>query len=299
MPTFDFKPFLAALDAAQKAHLDWSRRILRCAVLHKLPDADVRKPNAHHICALGRFLKKHEMVFHTLDSKLLEELVICHIAMHDAIRDIAIPISQGKVGCHVTLERFETSQERVIDLLARFKELALHSYGQLDALTGLPLRQKLQQDYYCLQKQLDPEAYIAVMFLDVDHFKRVNDQFGHLAGDKVLRDLANEAYAVLKDEYSLYRYGGEEFVVLGCANDTSALHMAERLRQHIQDTQIIITEDLSLTISVTIGLATANNQEELSSVLGRADKAMYAGKQKGRNQVVSASDESTMVGTVA
>lgn len=159
-----------------------------------------------------------------------------------------------------------------------------------DVLTGLPNRayamNRLEQEWFAAQR--DGQA-LACMVLDIDHFKKVNDTYGHDAGDVVLR----ETSAVLRDNLRLSdvvcRFGGEEFVTICPGTDLqAALICAERLRSRVEK-NIVSTGAFRGHITLSIGVAGANSaMERYGDLLKAADKAVYAAKQSGRNRVCGA-----------
>lgn len=134
---------------------------------------------------------------------------------------------------------------------------------------------------------------LSLMVFDVDHFKNLNDSFGHAAGDAVLVAIARRAAEEIRIMDCLGRIGGEEFaVLLPEVDEVSALAIAERLRRALNDQ---VYPDLKkpgpgdpVSVSVSIGVATADCEETLSELLNRADKALYQAKAEGRNRVVRA-----------
>lgn len=126
---------------------------------------------------------------------------------------------------------------------------------------------------------------LAALMFDIDYFKRVNDQYGHAVGDEVLRSLAHRAALQTREIDILGRYGGEEFaLLLPETNLTEALEIAERLRKTALEP--IVTGDLELTVTVSVGVTEADGDQNLSQVLQRADTALYQAKGEGRNRVV-------------
>jgi len=122
----------------------------------------------------------------------------------------------------------------------------------------------------------------AIMF-DVDHFKQINDTYGHAIGDQVLRVVAERCRESIRDIDILGRYGGEEFAIILPATDLSgALSVAERLRRSIADVPIPTERD---DVTITISLGVASNAQDVAALVNRADAAMYAAKQAGRNCV--------------
>jgi diguanylate cyclase (GGDEF)-like protein len=155
----------------------------------------------------------------------------------------------------------------------------------LDPLTGIFNRNALEQRLGELDGQLcDPEEGLSYAFLlcDLDHFKRVNDQFGHAAGDAVLQDVAYTMRAALRAGDSIYRVGGEEILVmLPGAGHVEALEIAERLRVAVRERRPVGVE-VSLSIGVAVAEPGVVDTEEM---LSRADAALYAAKAGGRDLV--------------
>jgi diguanylate cyclase (GGDEF)-like protein len=155
----------------------------------------------------------------------------------------------------------------------------------LDPLTGLFNRNALEQRLGELDGQLcDPDEGLSYAFLlcDLDHFKRVNDQFGHPTGDAVLQDVAYTMRAALRAGDSIYRVGGEEILVMlpGASHD-DAVEIAERLRIEVRERQPV-----GVSVSLSIGVAVAEpGRVDTEELLSRADAALYAAKAGGRDLV--------------
>jgi diguanylate cyclase (GGDEF)-like protein len=130
---------------------------------------------------------------------------------------------------------------------------------------------------------------LSVAMVDLDHFKGVNDRFGHAVGDTVLCEVARRQRVAARPVDSVARYGGEEFVVVlpGCgAHDVQ--RVAQRLRGRIADAPVVVGQSLQLDVTASIGIATAEPGEPASVLLTRADVALYDAKRNGRDQVVIA-----------
>lgn len=136
---------------------------------------------------------------------------------------------------------------------------------------------------------------IAVLLLDVDHFKKINDTYGHLVGDDVLRHLVSVMQDKLRDDALLARYGGEEFVVLlPIRHPHEAQVVAERLRQAVESSQTQSTAGL-IKITISVGVAFHRPDETLEQTLGVADLLLYEAKQNGRNRVTLAKPQTEAV----
>ena len=164
-----------------------------------------------------------------------------------------------------------------------------------DALTGFYNRRYL----YDLFPKLWSEALrsnkdLSVLIVDLDHFKQVNDRYGHLAGDEVLRHFSQILMGCCRVSDFVFRLGGEEFLVLTAGDDEGAAVLAEKIRAAVAAGPLHAgTQDIPVTVSIGVAQGqVGEGREGLSIVLGRADRALYEAKQGGRDRVVVHRDES-------
>lgn len=160
----------------------------------------------------------------------------------------------------------------------------------LDPLTGLYNRNALEQrlgELHGLPCNEEEGLSHALLLCDLDHFKRVNDQLGHAAGDAVLQDVAYTMRAALRAGDSIYRVGGEEvLVILPGADEAAALEIAERLRQAVCDRRPV-----GVMVTISIGVAVSQSDTvNTDDLVTRADAALYAAKAAGRDAVVVGED---------
>jgi diguanylate cyclase (GGDEF)-like protein len=139
----------------------------------------------------------------------------------------------------------------------------------------------------------------SLLLIDADHFKQVNDTFGHDAGDRVLQGIAEATVGSLREADLVGRLGGEEFAVAMPEVELETAHVvAERLRQLIADSDMGTAESGSLRVTVSIGVAAASPEDQtLNQMLRRADQALYAAKHAGRNKVALAEPVSVTDGS--
>ena len=133
---------------------------------------------------------------------------------------------------------------------------------------------------------------LSMILLDIDHFKCVNDTYGHDKGDIVLRLVAACLHDCVRASDIVFRYGGEEFVILlSNTTATGAFHLAERVRKALEKLACETDGAVPLRVTASLGVATLASNESKEMLLKRADRAMYRAKQLGRNQVVMAESE--------
>jgi diguanylate cyclase (GGDEF)-like protein len=184
------------------------------------------------------------------------------------------------------------SKHRLMDEVARREALEqrLRDMAQTDDLTGLSNRRHfVDSAQAALLLAREAAAPFSLCMIDIDNFKKINDQWGHACGDRVLRRVAETCREALGAEVPIGRFGGEEFVAAlpGTGLDEARL-IAERLRTTISDLRFD-GEPAALRVTVTIGVSEVPAEEaELEPVLDRADAALYEGKRSGRNIVVDA-----------
>lgn len=167
----------------------------------------------------------------------------------------------------------------------------LQREAHTDALTGLPNRRKfeeqLQQEWLRVQRYRTP---CALLMLDVDNFKRVNDQWGHAVGDTVLKTLGEQCVLLLRETDCIGRLGGEEFAILLPQSDLARAHdTAERVREALAAIVLPVGDKDVLQFTVSIGCTALDISDKNSAqTMARADSAMYRAKSLGRNRVESA-----------
>lgn len=165
----------------------------------------------------------------------------------------------------------------------------LERLASYDALTGVLTRRVILS---LLDKSIAKVARsgrpLAIMMIDLDHFKRINDNFGHRVGDQVLSEMLAAIDGALRKETYIGRYGGEEFlVVMPDTNMEQLLEVSERIRRVAAETSVITQEHtIHCTISIGAMIIDSNNVNGLQDPVSRADKALYQAKLQGRNQVV-------------
>ena len=164
--------------------------------------------------------------------------------------------------------------------------------AKIDPMTGLHNRRWLEEMYTREMNRSNMGNFkLTAFMIDIDHFKQVNDTYGHLAGDKVLISVAQALIRSLRPSDMPVRYGGEEFsVFLPGTTEENAKIIAERIRRNVENMTITLHDNNLLQVTVSIGFAERIENDTVASLIDRADKALYHAKQNGRNRVCQNKD---------
>ena len=205
-------------------------------------------------------------------------------------------LQEGAVGY---LPKGSLSKEKLVEAIdaalekwrlmqqSRANQDELERLANFDSLTGLHNRRAILHRLDEHIKQVRRyEGELSLIMLDIDYFKKVNDQYGHLIGDEVLENVAVLMQQNVRNTDSVGRYGGEEFIIVLSETDlSSALIVAERLRNAIEAAEMRDFEGNTFGITVSQGVSSYKPGEDKQSLISRADDALYRAKQNGRNRV--------------
>ena len=191
---------------------------------------------------------------------------------------------------------FAIASLTLIGYLLIKKQVALESnllaIANTDALTGVSARRVIMEE---IESRV-PEAHrynlpLSVLIMDIDHFKQINDRYGHLKGDKVLKLISQKCKAAIRSTDFLGRYGGEEFLIL-CPNTPGlgAMVLAERIRATIENLPEL-EADFYESLTVSIGVASLDKKMSAEQLVHFADRALYAAKKGGRNKAIFYEEE--------
>jgi len=196
------------------------------------------------------------------------------------------PVDAGELNARA---RTQLRRKRYADRLRASLDQSLEM-AVTDPLTGLHNRRYISSRLrQALAGANNGGAPVSVLIADIDHFKSINDLYGHEAGDHVLQGFAKRMQSALRALDLAARYGGEEFlVVMPGAGMAEAQIAAERLRASVADEPFMLEDGTDIAVTVSIGLAQAQIGETFEGLLRRADVALYAAKHDGRNQVQAA-----------
>jgi diguanylate cyclase (GGDEF)-like protein len=166
-------------------------------------------------------------------------------------------------------------------------EERLEELSRTDYLTGVLNRRAITRSLQETQAAVTTqEESFCTILLDLDHFKQINDEYGHAVGDHALRHAVERVRHGIRDEDLLGRWGGEEFLIVAPRTSLQeAQGLAERLCRNLADTQVS-TDGVSVTVTGSFGVTRYLPDEHIDTCLKRTDDALYAGKRQGRNRIV-------------
>lgn len=199
------------------------------------------------------------------------------------------------------LNAFDTSKFEIFKIISTYVAIAIKNINQArqlellsitDALTGIYNRRGFNIFFQNEVTEKKNISRIALIMIDLDHFKKVNDRFGHMSGDEVLKTLTKLISSLLDKDDCFARIGGEEFgIFLLNQSEEQARLKAEAIRQMIENSHIIIEQEpLSITVSIGVCFSQFSNYIMLNDLYSRADRALYHAKESGRNKVIACLD---------
>jgi diguanylate cyclase (GGDEF)-like protein/PAS domain S-box-containing protein len=210
------------------------------------------------------------------------------IHIHTIKGNLWFELSVSSLEKESPLQHFLLLSRNITD--RKLLEKKLEKISNTDPLTGLynrrKLKTKLLKEFYKVSRHSNP---LSLLFFDIDHFKKINDAYGHENGDIVLVNLAKSLKKSIRETDNAYRYGGEEFIVV--MEDTllkDAKEFAERFRSLIESTIITLNTNEKINITISIGVAAVNsNIQSAEELIALADSRMYLAKTSGRNCVIA------------
>ena len=171
--------------------------------------------------------------------------------------------------------------------------------AKIDPMTGLHNRRWLEEMYTREMNRSNRGHFkLTAFMIDIDHFKQVNDTYGHLAGDRILIAVAQSLVRSLRPSDMPVRFGGEEFsVFLPGTTEENAKVIAERIRRNVENMSITLHDESIIQVTVSIGFAERIENDTVASLIDRADKALYHAKENGRNRIcrLNSNDEFSLM----
>lgn len=281
---------LAQLELTLENHQQWAESLVAGILANEPPSEDNLVPGAHMLCNFGKwyYSQTHSTVL--TEQPLFSTLEKKHRTLHDAARSLLLA-SEGSARAEAYRSFSAASCDMSLHLNNLIQAL-LTSELTTDALTGVPNRrqmdEQLEEAIYAAVNVLGEPACLALA--DLDHFKRINDTYGHPVGDEVLKAFSQLLITSMRDTDRIYRYGGEEFLIfMNHVNLELAENILDRLREKISHYPLHVDgQPGPLNVTVSFGIAQVAENESLRNLIRRADLALYQAKKNGRNRVCAA-----------
>lgn len=292
LKTCQIDEIISNLNITVDAHYEWLVNILEHLINKGMDSTEIVSADAHKSCRIGRWLMEHQP-FNLEEADYMRVICETHQQMHDCGRQL-IQSVVNKRDENIDFSHFKKSLLAFSSAVTSYKDFLIKMRNGIDILTGLPGRRVLEESF-AQQLSIPGEKNLYLLLLDIDHFKHVNDEWGHLVGDSVLRGVAQQLRDQFRDRDMAYRYGGEEFIVLLQArSDKEACRAGLRLCRYVAG-HTIRYDDKEIHITITAGITRAHAGESLQVVADRADTAMYHGKQTGRNRCMFMDEHRHMI----
>lgn len=279
---------LEAVDDALAEMQDFLQVWSRALVCRRPPDKRILANDSHLQSRFGRWFAENATRALVRQSAF-EELGRLHRQIHDRARVLAAAAAEGgavPVGEYdalmSTVGRFRNQARRIRDAFRK-------ALSEIDPLTGLHNRlvmaAELEVEFERAGRTGSP---LCIALTDIDRFKQVNDAYGHAVGDLVLSVVAGRFLSHLRPYDTIYRYGGEEFLIcLPNSNAATANGVLERLRMALDDDPVPLKGGDTLPVTASFGVVEVDTTIPLKQSIERADDALYAAKEGGRNTVVT------------
>ncbi|WP_316189558.1 diguanylate cyclase [Bradyrhizobium sp. SZCCHNS1054] len=291
MPDEKMRKALKELEQAAYNHEQWAEMIYGTLICRLTPDQRDIGDDAHRMCRFGQWYYKDGMT-ELEHHPGVAEIGLEHERMHQhAARLLRASVSGDRIEIG-DFERFVTAVKRLrLELATVQRELA-DALFNLDPLTGTRSRTSmltsLREQRELVKRGVQP---CALAMMDLDHFKAINDKYGHAAGDKVLIGFARHIIMHLRPYDKIFRFGGEEFLIFMPDADLKAGHdIVDRLREELGSLRFDANGKEIFQVTVSFGLTLLDPDIPVEQSIDRADNALYVAKAMGRNRVIAWND---------
>lgn len=280
----------AALKELQQAiynHEQWSEMLIGTLICRLMPDERDISPDAHRNCRFAQWYYKTGIA--GLEQHPgFAEIGLEHQRMHQYAASLLRASMDGVPISIADYERFITALKRMRLEIATLQHELQGALSSLDPLTGTPSRNSMLTSLR-EQRELVQRAVQAcvVAMMDLDHFKTVNDTYGHVVGDRVLVGVARYVMSHLRPYDKVFRYDGEEFLIcLPNTNVETGREILDRLRQELGSLNHDADGKAVINVTVSFGMTLLDPNAPVEESIDRADKALYVAKTTGRDRTV-------------
>jgi diguanylate cyclase len=283
----DVRIALSELQQALSHHEQWCENLNKTLICAGVPDERDLQEDAHRRCRFGQWLYGAGAGGVGFDPGLAR-IETVHKLLHVRARNLLSAASEGRLIAFEDYESFSTVlKELRLEVLTAKHELE-EAILNLDPLTGVANRLSMMAEVRKQHSLVSRNLHCAcIAMIDLDHFKSVNDNYGHAMGDEVLRQSARCWTSKMRPYDALFRYGGEEFLLCAPSADIGqGLAMVERLREGLAELEFEGRTHPPIKVTASCGLTMLDADVPVEQSIERADKALYAAKAAGRNRTM-------------
>lgn len=281
------------IDALMDEHRAWINQVNKSLICGPNSDCVHIGEDTHQQCTLGSWLEEQAgSLFEQI--KEHQELVARHKHIHDLARSMVQTVKSGKRVEEAAYDEFLTASSEFQNMISRTNEAIVAEINATDPLTGAQNRSHMRALLEDRISKVSLGITSWVLMIDLDHFKSINDDYGHEVGDQVLKGFSSVVREHIRSSDLFFRYGGEEFLL--CISNTDedrVTKIAERLRLAISRESYVAPDGTRFSTTASFGITQLLATHDVTTAIHDADKAMYAAKRAGRNLVIFASNENT------
>ena len=283
-------PIVERIDVAISSHRQWVRGLMRTITCHTMPTKMDLCKDAHLLCVFGEWYYG-EQPAELRESQFFRDIENLHQLLHESAAVMLRSEIDGKAISKVHFDSFYYNLDEFVEALENLKKEINTLLYNRDPLTGAYNRHSLNAELFKIKQLISSEVNNAcIIIFDLDHFKSINDRYGHRAGDQVLKQTIEVVNRNMQNLDKVFRYGGEEFVIsLIQTTLEDAYKVAERMRSGIEAMEILVAET-TIRATASFGIAEISSSPNIFNAIEKADQALYQAKRNGRNQVLISND---------
>ncbi len=277
---------LRELDQAAHSHGRWYKELTRSIICRLSHDQRDLNDDSYRQCHFGQwYYSTHtdELYNHPTFVSIERE----HMQMHKLATKLLTASSNNEPISPIDYDSFGSALERLrlnINALKHEIEETLYNHDPLTSVRNrVSMLSDLRQMHAMVRRNIQN---VTIVIMDIDHFKVVNDTYGHPVGDKVLKAVAEFILEHTRPYDQIYRYGGEEFLICMCDIDVETARVViDRLREELSLFSAVWEDSVSISISASFGLSLLEADSTVEDAIQKADEALYVSKRSGRNAV--------------
>ncbi len=275
------------LDSGIAAHIRWLGSLNKAIICGSPVPASVTQEDGFRHCPFGTWLYSQNMADWAPWADEFARIETLHREMHAHARDL---VAKHRQQGRITSDEYDAILEASLSFRFALRSLSFRMIDQvclIDQLTGAWNRSSMMKRLGEEQdRMLRGKQSCCLCMMDLDHFKRVNDTYGHIAGDRVLQSVIEIASGRLRSYDAMFRYGGEEFLFClpNAAADVAVAAM-ERVRTAIEKAAIELGDGRTIKVTASFGVAPLSPETSIEHCIKEADRALFCAKAQGRNRV--------------